>query len=80
MTTRAEAISEAEDFFDGGGLFAELADRIAVPTESPNPDRASELYRYLADELVPVLDHLGFDVELLDPRGAVGALEDPADV
>ena len=72
MTTRAEAIIAAENFFDGGGLFAELADRIAVPTESPNPDRGSELYRYLADELVPALDHLGFDSEIL-PNPITGA-------
>ncbi len=65
MTSRAAAIAAAEDWFDAGGLFDELAGRIAVPTESPNPDRAPDLHRYLTDELTPSLEALGFDCEIL---------------
>ena len=65
MTTRATAIAAAEVWFDAGGLFDELAGRVAIPTESPDPDRAPDLHRYLADELTPALVPLGFDCEIL---------------
>lgn len=61
MTTRDTAIHRAEAWFDGGGFFAELAQRVAVPTESPNPARRPELRRYLDHELTPALTALGFE-------------------
>ncbi|MEM7093292.1 MAG: M20 family metallopeptidase [Actinomycetota bacterium] len=64
--TRARTIEQAEVWFDDGGLFAELARRVAIPTESPNPDRRDDLYRYLRDELTPSLDALGFGCEIFD--------------
>ncbi len=62
--TRASALDAAEAWFDGGGLFEELARRVAVPTESPNPERGAELHRYLEDELTPMLTAVGFDCEI----------------
>ena len=58
--TRERAIERAEGYFDGGAFFAELARRVAIRTESQNPDRRSELDRYLSAELQPSLEALGF--------------------
>lgn len=40
-----------------------LARRIAIRTESQNPERASELQRYLADEIAPTLERMGFTTQ-----------------
>jgi hypothetical protein len=57
--SRAEAILEAERYFDGGGFAADLARRVAIPTESQNPARRAELLAYLEDEMRPSLDRHG---------------------
>ena len=58
--SRSAALTNAEHWFDTGGLFAALARRVAIPTESPNPDRRDELHRYLTAELTPDLEAMGF--------------------
>jgi len=58
--SRAQAISHAERYFDEGGFFADLARRVAIPTESQNPERKAELERYLAAEIGPSFERLGF--------------------
>jgi acetylornithine deacetylase/succinyl-diaminopimelate desuccinylase-like protein len=71
--SRAEAILESEHYFDGGAFFADLARRVAIPTESQNPARRAELLRYLDDEMRPGLERLGFRCTLLaNPAGAGG--------
>ena len=69
--TRAEAISRAASTFDDGSLFATLARRVAVPTESQNPDRASDLTRYLTDEVAPAFAAMGFDCRLVEHPDAL---------
>ncbi|MBI3376042.1 MAG: M20 family metallopeptidase [Betaproteobacteria bacterium] len=63
--TRQAAIANAERYFDGGGFRAELARRVAIPTESQNPERAGELERYLSSELQPAFEKLGFRCRIL---------------
>ncbi|MEI6737997.1 MAG: M20 peptidase family dipeptidase, partial [Pseudomonadota bacterium] len=58
--TRASAIQSAEHYFDSRQFHTDLARRVAMPTESQNPDRADVLRAYLADELTPTLQALGF--------------------
>jgi len=68
--SRARAISHAEAYFDGGGFFADLARRVAIPTESQNPERRPELLRYLERELRPSFERLGFACRILpNPAG-----------
>jgi acetylornithine deacetylase/succinyl-diaminopimelate desuccinylase-like protein len=43
-----------------------LARRIAVRTESQNPERESELRRYLVDEIAPTFERMGFATRLWD--------------
>ena len=63
--SRAEAIPEAERYFDGGGFFTDLARRVGIPSESQNPARRAELLAYLEDEMRPSLERQGFRCTLL---------------
>jgi acetylornithine deacetylase/succinyl-diaminopimelate desuccinylase-like protein len=82
--SRERAISHAERYFDEGGFFADLARRVAIPTESQNPARREELARYLEGEMKPSLERLGFSCRILEnPKGAgpflvAERVEDPA--
>jgi acetylornithine deacetylase/succinyl-diaminopimelate desuccinylase-like protein len=64
--TRATAIAAAERYFDGGGFIADLARRVAIPTESQVEARQPVLGAYLADEIAPSLARLGFTSEIVD--------------
>ena len=44
---RDGAVARAETYFDSGAFREDLARRVAMPTESQNPDRASTLTEYL---------------------------------
>jgi len=83
--SRERAIAHAERYFDEGGFFADLARRVAIPTESQNPERGPELSRYLAGEMQPSLERLGFHCRIFaNPLGKYGPflvaerIEDPA--
>jgi acetylornithine deacetylase/succinyl-diaminopimelate desuccinylase-like protein len=58
--SRDAAIARAADYFDSGRFKADLARRVAIPTESQNPDRAGELAHYVETEMKPALEALGF--------------------
>src|SRR4029077_13688249 len=64
--TRAAAIAAAERYFDEGGFVADLARRVAIPTESQVEERLPVLAAYLADEIAPSLARLGFTNEIVD--------------
>lgn len=51
-------------------LQADLARRIAIRTESQDPQRAPELQRYLVDELAPTLERMGFTTRLWENPAA----------
>jgi acetylornithine deacetylase/succinyl-diaminopimelate desuccinylase-like protein len=68
--SRAAAISRAHTYFDSGEFLVDLQRRVAIPSTSQEPERASELRRYLDDEMVPSLAPLGFTSRVLDnPSG-----------
>ena len=58
--SREQAIARAERYFDEGGFFSDLDRRVSIPTESQNPERRSDLERYLTAEMEPSLRRLGF--------------------
>jgi acetylornithine deacetylase/succinyl-diaminopimelate desuccinylase-like protein len=69
--TRDRAIAAAEAYFDEGGFAEDLARRVAIPSESQVPERASMLARYLDGEIAPSLQRLGFATETVaNPAGA----------
>jgi acetylornithine deacetylase/succinyl-diaminopimelate desuccinylase-like protein len=82
--TRAHAIAHAQDCFDSGRFREVLGERIAVPTESQNPERADILRAYLESELRPAFEAMGFTCQMLThPKAAAPflfaqRLEDPA--
>ncbi|TDR89086.1 M20 family metallopeptidase [Enterovirga rhinocerotis] len=82
--TRDAAIAEALHHFDSGAFRADLARRIAIPTESQNPARAGDLRRYLTEDLTPAFEALGFSCRLIEEPKAKGPflyaerIEDPA--
>ena len=82
--TRAQAIAQAEQCFDSGAFRTLLARRLALPTESQNPERAAVLADYLEAEIRPAFDALGFTCRTLTHPKALAPflyaerIEDPA--
>jgi acetylornithine deacetylase/succinyl-diaminopimelate desuccinylase-like protein len=70
--TRAAAIAHAENYFDTGAFKVDLARRVAIPTESQNPERVAELRRYVEAEIKPALEALGFRCQVLTHPKARG--------
>ncbi|MEN5162401.1 M20 family metallopeptidase [Achromobacter kerstersii] len=82
--TREQAIAQAEHCFDSGAFRALLARRLALPTESQNPERAAVLADYLESEIRPAFEALGFTCRTLTHPKALAPflyaerIEDPA--
>jgi acetylornithine deacetylase/succinyl-diaminopimelate desuccinylase-like protein len=82
--SRSAALAAAEKYFDSGGFLADLARRVAIPTESQNPARAPELRAYLETEMAESLARIGATSKVFaNPRGKGGPflvaelIEDP---
>ena len=54
--TRDAAIHRAEAYFASGAFREDLGRRVAIPTESQNPDRAPLLARYIEAEIEPTFE------------------------
>lgn len=70
---REHAIGLARQIVDTGRFQGELAELVAIPTESQNPAQAAELRRYLEQAMRPRLDRMGFECQVLEnpePGGA----------
>ncbi len=57
---RSQAIASAAAWFDEGGLLADLQRRVAFRTVSQDRERATDLARYLTEEIGPAVERLGF--------------------
>jgi len=82
---RAGALARAARHFDDGTFIADLKRRVAVRTESQNPQARAALTQYLQDEMTPAFERMGFTVALLENPAAGGGpflvaarIEDPA--
>ena len=62
--SREQAIMRVEKYFERGEFFDDLARRVAIRSESQEPDRRPELHRYLTEEMTPSLETLGFACEI----------------
>jgi acetylornithine deacetylase/succinyl-diaminopimelate desuccinylase-like protein len=85
VDARASVLAAAAATFDDGTFRSDLARRVAMPTESENPQRADTLRAYLSDEIAPSLAALGIASALYDnpvagaPPLLIGdRIEDPA--
>src|SRR5712692_3160344 len=70
--SREAAIAGAQNYFDRGQFKTDLARRVAIPTESQNPERAGELARYVETEMKPALEALGFRCRVMTHAKARG--------
>ncbi|WP_417518361.1 M20 family metallopeptidase [Minwuia sp.] len=58
--SRETAVEKAGTYVTDGPFFAELAERVAVRTESQKPDSLPELHRYLDTLIEPAFRAMGF--------------------
>lgn len=58
--SRSGALSRGHDYFDKGGFEKELADRVAIRSESQRPEGLPELHRYIGEAMIPAFDEMGF--------------------
>lgn len=64
--TRQYALNTAKAYFDSGEFYHQLAPRIAIRSESQEPNRLEELHRYLTEQIIPDIEQLGFTWEIVD--------------
>lgn len=72
MSERAEAISQAQALVDDGAFEEVMAQWVAIPSTSQEPERHEELERYLQEAIVPAVEALGCHWEIQpnsDPDG-----------
>src|SRR3546814_20026453 len=70
--SRDAAIQRAMRLFDDGTFLEVLGRRVAVPTESQNPDRLPDLHRYLGEEIAPSFAAMGHSSRVYDHPVAGG--------
>lgn len=70
--SRETAISSARAHFDTGEFKTVLARRIAIETESQEPDRQDKLALYLDSEILPELEAMGFSCRIARHERARG--------
>lgn len=82
---RQEVIDAAADWFDQGGLLADMRQRVARPTASDNHPPPETLEAYLTQEIQPLLEPLGFDCRVFSnpvsgngPMLVARRIEDPS--
>jgi acetylornithine deacetylase/succinyl-diaminopimelate desuccinylase-like protein len=85
MASREGAITRIEAYFDNGEFLGDLARRVKIPTTSQETDSGPALRSYLADEMGPSLEKIGYACSIHDnPNPAYGPfligrrVEDPA--
>ncbi|WP_370207799.1 M20 family metallopeptidase [Pararhodobacter marinus] len=84
IRTRDTAIANALASLESGRFEADLHRRVAMPTESRNPERKAEIEAYQTTEMIPLYERLGFTCRLLPHDAAPGPfllaerIEDPA--
>ena len=64
--SRDGAYAAASEYFDSGAFQNELAQLIAIPTESQEPHGAPHLRSYLTEAIAPLLEKLGFEWQIFD--------------
>ena len=61
MPTRDDAMVLATDYFDRGAFEADLARRVAIPSESQIVEGLPHCARYLDEEMAPAFEAMGFE-------------------
>ena len=63
---RATAVAHAADYFDSGRFRADLARRVAVPTQSQDPASGPIQRAYLTEQIIPDVERMGFTARVVD--------------
>ena len=62
-------------FFDGGGFRNRLAELVAIPSTSQEPEHVSDVRHYLDSAILPWLAQMGFTVEIhRNPESGFGPI------
>ena len=61
MSERTDVVAAAHALVDEGRFTSELAELVARPTESQNPQRSGEMQAYIEDLLMPRMTACGFE-------------------
>jgi len=61
---RAGAIARGMEYFDSGAFEKELAERVAIRSESQRPEALSELHRYIDEAMIPAFEEMGFETRV----------------
>lgn len=72
MSSRVKALELSAGYFDSGGFLADLETLVAIPTESQDPRGRPYLDDYLTDAMKPMLESMGFTMEIF-PNPMEGA-------
>ncbi len=71
--TRETAIAAATQYLTSGAFEADLARRVAIPTESQVPEGLPHTRRYLELEMIPAFEAMGFSWTIYEnPKPGVG--------
>lgn len=62
--SRDRAVARVRETLDSGAFLETLRRRVAIPTESQEPERLPDLYRYLEDEIAPSLAASGYSSKI----------------
>ena len=62
--SRDGAIALATDYHDSGDFEADLARRVAIPSESQTPEGLPHCARYLDEEMAPAFAAMSFDCQI----------------
>lgn len=70
--SRSVAIDLAAEYFDSGAFLADLARRVAFPTETGASGHHADLLAYLEQEMIPAVRRLGTTTRLLENPDTAG--------
>lgn len=83
--SRQQAIEAIKQHFESGAFMQDLARRVAIKTESQVPESHPFLRSYLTNEIAPVLDTMGYNIQTLENPSGIAApflvarrIEDPS--
>ncbi len=66
MTTRKDAIDQATSYLDAGGFQADLAQLVAIPSESQTAAGLLHCHRYLSEAMNPEFREMGFECQVFE--------------
>jgi acetylornithine deacetylase/succinyl-diaminopimelate desuccinylase-like protein len=72
MSTRLDAIAQAQSLVDDGTFEEVIGGWVAIPSTSQEPEKREELARYLQEAIVPAIEALGCQWEIHDNPDPVG--------